>query len=362
MPTQLPTITMMVAAEAAGLPRDAIRLHPTMIGGGFGYKGLPDTVVQAVTAAKALPNQPIQVQWTREQDLQFDTYRPAAAARLSAWIDANGRIAGWQHFSASASVVQALLTRALPAWIARMVPDKTNVEGAFDKVYDLGAQEIAHRVVPCPIPVGFWRSVGHSHQAFFVESFIDEVAHASAQDPLALRRRLLAGKPRQLRVLETAAKAANWDAAKSQGRVLGIAFHESFGSICAQVAEVSKDSQGAIRIERIYCAVDCGTALHPDMVRQQMEGGIVYGLSAALFGEVKFVKGRAQVSNFDNYPLLTLRQTPRVETLIINSGEAIGGIGEVATPPVAPALTNALFALTGRRTRALPLVGQHEFA
>lgn len=361
-PTQLPTVTVMVAAEAAGLKRDAVRLHPTLIGGGFGYKGLPDPVVQVVTAARALPNRPVQLQWTREQDLTHDTWRPAAAARLTAWVDDEGRVVGWRHSSASASIVQSMMRRTLPAWAAGLVPDKTNVEGAFDKAYDLGAQEIGHQIVPCPIPVGFWRSVGHSHHAFFVESFIDEVAAATGQDPLEFRRRLLIGKPRQLRVLNAAADAAGWAHPPGPGKARGIAFHESFGSICAQVAEIRGLGDGSFQVERVVCAVDCGTALHPEMIRQQMEGGIVFGLTAALFGEVRFVNGAAQLSNFDTYPMLSMAQTPRIETMILESDAPLGGIGEVATPPIAPAVANALFALTGNRARRLPLNASHRFA
>jgi len=361
-PTQLPTVTLMVAAKAAGLSRDAVKLHPTLIGGGFGYKGLPDPVIQAVTAAMALPNRPVQLQWTREQDLMLDTYRPAAAARLRAWVDSEGRILAWRHASASASIVQSMMARALPQWATAFVPDKTNVEGAFDKAYELGAQEVDHRVVPCPIPVGFWRSVGHSHHAFFVESFIDEVAVACQLDPLEFRRRLLAGKPRQLRVLNAAAEAARWGHPLGPGRARGIAFHESFGSICAQVAEIALGEDGRLRVERVVCAVDCGTALHPEMVRQQMEGGIVFGLTAALFGEVRFVNGEAQVRNFDTYPMLSLSQTPRVDTVILESDAPLGGIGEVATPPIAPAVANALFALKGTRVRRLPMNASERFA
>lgn len=355
VPTQMPTVSRMVAAAAAGLPRGAVRLHPTLIGGGFGYKGLPDAIVQAVTAARALPNRPVQVQWTRTQDLMLDNYRPAAAARLEAWLDSGGRVLGWRHRSASASVVQSTVARSAPAWLAALIPDKTTVEGAFDKSYDLGAVEVDHCVVQCPIPIGFWRSVGHSHQAFFVESFIDEVAHAAGSDPLAFRRQLLVAKPRQRKVLDAAAEAAGWSRTPGPGRARGLAFHESFGSLCAQIAEVSLRSNGTIKVERVVCAVDCGTALHPGLVRQQMEGGIVFGLTAALLGEVRFANGTAQVSNFHNYPLLTLDQAPEVETVIVNSGEPLGGIGEVATPPIAPAIANALFALTGDRQRALPL-------
>jgi isoquinoline 1-oxidoreductase beta subunit len=354
-PTQMPTVSIMVAAAAAELPSDAIRLHPTLIGGGFGYKLLPEAIVQAVIAARAVPNRPVQVQWTRAQDLMLDSYRPAAAARLEAWLDSSGRVLGWRHRSASASVVQSIVARSAPAWLVGLIPDKTTVEGAFDKSYDLGAVEVDHCVVQCPIPMGFWRSVGHSHQAFFVESFIDEVAHAAGSDPLAFRRRLLATKPRQRKVLDAAADAAGWLRPLGPGRARGLAFHESFGSLCAQIAEISLRRDGTIKVDRVVCAVDCGTALHPGLVRQQMEGGIVFGLTAALFGEVRFANGIAQVSNFNDYPLLTLAQAPEVETVIVNSGEPLGGIGEVATPPIAPAIANALFTLTGERHRILPL-------
>lgn len=358
VPTQMPTIAMRVASAAADLPVDAIRLHPTLIGGGFGYKGLPDAIAQAVSAAKALPDQPIQVQWTRAQDLMLDAYRPAAAARLSAWIDRDGQLRAWRHVSASASVVQSSLGRTAPSWVAGLVPDKTTIEGAFDNAYTLGAVEVDHCIVPCPVPVGFWRSVGHSHQAFFVETFLDEVAVAAGSDPLGYRRKLLETKPRHLRVLNAAADAAGWSSAPGPGRARGIAFHPSFGSLCAQVAEVSLRKDGTVQVDRVVCAVDCGTALQPDLVRQQMEGGIVFGLSAALHGAIRFVHGVAQASNFDAYPLLKLAQAPEVETVILNSGAALGGIGEVATPPIAPALGNALYALLGERQRSLPFAAQ----
>jgi isoquinoline 1-oxidoreductase beta subunit len=362
MPTQMPDLNAQIAAKAAGIPVDRVTVQPTFVGGGFGYKGLPDPVVQAVTAAKTLPNQPVQVAWTREQDIQYDLYRPPVAARSSAWIDADGRAVAWQQKSASPSMLHSFVSRSAPGWVARRIPDRTSVEGAFDTSYEFSALAIEHVTVPATVPLGFWRSVGHSQQAFFVESFMDEIAHATKRDPLDLRIELLTSAPRHRKVLEAAAGRAGWGRPLPEGTALGLAVHESFGSICAQVAEVRRDRDGAVSVKRVVCAVDCGRALHPDMVAQQMEGGIVFGLTAALYGAITMRNGRVRQSNFGDYPLLDGARAPRVETIIVPSDRELGGIGEVATPPIAPALCNAVFRLTGIRVRNLPIADQVRFA
>lgn len=365
MPTQMPSLTLRAAALTADIPEDRIDVHPTLIGGGFGYKGLIEPVLQAVAAARALPDTPVQVIWTREQDIQRDLYRPPAVARATAWITgegAAGRWSGWRYRSAGPSVVNQFLARTAPPWLAHRLPDKTTIEGAYDKRYAVDAQEIYHIKTPTTAPLGFWRSVGHSHQAFFVESFVDEVAHALKRDPLELRVSLLQDSPRLLKVLQLAAERAGWRRPADPDSALGVALHESFGSVCAQVVRVQRNEAGQIVIAKVVCAIDCGRPLHPDMIRQQVEGAVIFGMSAALYGRITMKAGRVEQSNFHDYPLLTLARAPQVETHIVASDAAPGGVGEVGTPPIAPALCNALFALTGKRIRDLPIADQLKFA
>jgi isoquinoline 1-oxidoreductase beta subunit len=234
------------------------------------------------------------------------------------------------------------------------MPDKTTSEGLFDLPYGFASQHMSHVATKSGVPVGFWRSVGHSHNAFFSESFVDELAVATKQDPLAFRLKLLKDAPRYAAVLQLAADKAAWGSPLPAGRARGIALHKSFGSIVAQVAEVSLVN-GQIRVHRVVCAIDCGTVVNPGTVAQQMESSVVYALSAALFGKIDIVGGVVQQSNFADAPMLTLSQTPVVETHIVASTRHPAGVGEPAVPPLAPAVGNALFALTGKRQRALPL-------
>ncbi|MGH8809476.1 MAG: molybdopterin cofactor-binding domain-containing protein, partial [Noviherbaspirillum sp.] len=230
-------------------------------------------------------------------------------------------------------------------------PDKSTVEGVFDQMYEFPNQRIAHVIVPSAVPLGSWRSVGHSQNAFFKESFIDELAHAAGKDPVAFRRELLKEHPRHLAVLDAAVSRAGKPMA---GRAHGVALHQSFGSIVAEVAEVSIEGK-EIRVHKVVCAIDCGIAVNPNIIAQQMESAIVFGLSAALFGEITIKDGRVEQKNFHDYPVLRMQQAPQVETVIIPSAEPPEGVGEPGTPPIAPAVANAVFALTGRRLRSLPL-------
>jgi isoquinoline 1-oxidoreductase beta subunit len=360
-PTQTPAAYVKAAAKIADITEDNITIQPTLIGGGFGYKGLIEPLLQAVVAAKALPDTPVQVQWTREQDIQHDLYRPAAVAHASAWLRGEGQTgqwAGWRFRSASASVIDAFVARMVPTWLANRIPDKTTIEGAFDNRYKVDAQEIYHIKLPTTAPIGFWRSVGHSHQAFFVESFVDEVAHALKRDPLKHRLRLLVNTPRYARVLQAATDKANWTKSREPNTALGLALHESFGSICAQVVELRRNEAGAIHIERVTCAIDCGRAIQPDIITQQVESAVIFGLTAALYGRITMNAGRVEQTNFTDYPLLTLARSPIIDTIIMPSDEAPGGVGEVGTPPIAPALCNAIFRLTGKRIRDLPIANQ----
>ncbi|HSW04057.1 xanthine dehydrogenase family protein molybdopterin-binding subunit [Aquabacterium sp.] len=358
-PTQVPDIARAAAADALGLSADQVDLQVTLLGGGFGRRLEVDFIAQAATVARAVPGQPVQSFWSREQDMTHDFYRPPCVARYTAGFDAQGRLLAWQATSAGPSIVQQYLKRqwGLPG----AGPDKTTAEGAFDNPYEWPNARVGHVIVETPVPVGFWRSVGHSHQAFFKESFIDEAAQAAAQDPVAFREALLQKHPRHLQVLRRAAALSGWGstlppAADGAKKMRGIALHQSFGSIVAQVAEVSvSPADKQIRVHRVVAVIDCGLAINPNIIRQQMDSGIVFGLTAALYGEITLAKGQVQQSNFHQQALLRFNECPVIETEIIQSAEPPEGVGEPGTPPIAPAVANALFALTGQRLRHLPL-------
>jgi isoquinoline 1-oxidoreductase beta subunit len=352
---QAPTLVRWFAARAAGVNSDKVVVHTPFLGGGFGRRAEVDVVMQAVALARQLPDTPVQLIWSREEDIQHDVYRPMAAARLRAAIDSAGNITAWYNRIVGQSCTGSFTARLLPAAASDLMKDKTNAEGAFDLPYALPNRKVEHVLTHEPVPVGFWRSVGHSYNAFFTECFIDECAGAAGEDPYEFRRALLKDRPRHRAVLELAAKRAGWDDSLPAGVGRGIALAESFHCIVAQVAEVEvKDNAPLVR--RIVCAVDCGFAVNPDIVVAQMESGIVFGLTAALFGEISVRKGRVEQANFASYEMLRLAQTPEIEVHIAESGvEHLGGIGEPGTPPVAPAVCNALFAITGKRIRSLPI-------
>ncbi len=347
--TQVPSVAVDAAARIAQCKRENVSLHMTYIGGGFGRRLEIDMVTQAVAIAMESGGLPVQVIWSREEDLTHDVYRPAALARFSATLDAAGNVLAYDNKSASGSITHQVLQRTFG--LPGNGPDKTTAEGEFDMPYEFPNQRIAHVIVPTPVPLGYWRSVGHSHNAFFKESFIDELAHASGRDTIEFRRSLLKNHPRHLAVLNAAIEKAG---APMQGRAHGVALHQSFGSIVAQVAEVSVEGQD-ILVHKVTCAVDCGIAVNPNIIAQQVESAVVFGLSAALFGEVTIKDGKVEQQNFHNYPVLRMNQAPQVDTVIIKSAEPPEGMGEPATPPVAPAVANAVFALTGKRLRSLPL-------
>lgn len=347
--TQVPSIAVDCAARVAGVAREDVAIEVMLLGGGFGRRLEVDMVAQAVAIARALDGQPVQLIWTREQDTMHDVYRPAALARFSAQLDAGGAILAWDNKSASGAIGHQYFKRSLG--LPGVGPDKTTAEGEYDHQYAIPNQRVAHVTVDSPLPIGYWRSVGHSHNAFFKEAFLDEVAHAAGQDPVALRRTLLAAHPRALAVLDAAVAAAGQPPA---GRAHGVALHRSFGSTVAQVAEVSVEA-GQIRVHRVVCAIDCGLAVNPNIVAQQVESGVVFGLSAALAGEITLEGGKVQQSNFGDYPLLRFGQAPQVETVVMPSSAHPEGVGEPAVPPVAPAVAAAVFKLTGQRLRSLPL-------
>ncbi|MBM4187323.1 MAG: xanthine dehydrogenase family protein molybdopterin-binding subunit [Gemmatimonadetes bacterium] len=351
--------TRGVAASVAGVPADRVTVHTTHLGGGFGRRSELDFVKEAVAVAKVV-GEPVRLMWTREDDLRHDVYRPAARHVMAAALAPDGAPVSWIHRTASQSIFVKFLPGFVPGWAARIAGplkggiDASAVEGAIDHPYEVPNFEMRYGMAPAALPVGYWRSVAHTHTAFAVESFVDELAHAAQADPVAYRLRLLANAPRHRAVLELAATQAGWGSPPPSGRFRGVAVHESFGSFVAQVAEVEVDGT-SIRVRRVVCAVDCGMVVHPDTVRAQMESGIVYGLSAALHGRITVAGGRVQQSNFHDYPVLRMAEMPVVETHIVPSGFEPGGVGEPATPPIAPAVANAVFSATGRRLRTLPL-------
>jgi isoquinoline 1-oxidoreductase beta subunit len=355
-PTQVPSSALAAAAKAAGVSEDKVTLHVTLLGGGFGRRLEVDFIAQAVKVAMATKGKPVQLSWSREEDMGHDFYRPMHAARLKATVDAQGQVQSLRIKSAGDAISPRWMERAVPLLAGPVdMPDKTTAEGLFDLPYGFAHQHMAHVATSMGVPVGFWRSVGHSHNAFFSESFIDELAAATQKDPLEFRRSLLQAAPRYLAVLNLAASKAQWGSALPAGRARGIALHESFGSIVAEVAEVSLEG-GVPRVHRVVCAIDCGTVVNPAIVAQQMEGAVVMGITAALWGKIDIAGGVVQQSNFTNYRMLQLAQAPVVETHIIASERAPGGVGEPGLPPIAPAIANALFTLNGKRHRSLPLV------
>ena len=354
-PTQVPGLARAAAAKVADVSEDKVKLNVTLLGGGFGRRLEADVVAQATQLAMALDGAPVQLVWSREEDMTHDFYRPMHVAQLTAAINAKGEVESLRIKSAGDAISPRWMSRVLPALSGPIdAPDKTTAEGLFDLPYGFANQHMAHVSTRMGVPIGFWRSVGHSHNAFFSESFIDELAFETKQDPVAFRLSLLTQAPRHAAVLKLAAEKAKWGTALSSGHAHGVALHESFGSIVAQVAEVSM-KEGVLRVHRVVCAIDCGTVVNPNTVAQQVESSVSFALSAALFGKIDIQEGVVQQTNFTNYPLVNLAQSPVVETWIMPSTQSPEGVGEPAVPPLAPAVANAMFKLTGQRVRSLPL-------
>ncbi len=350
--TQMQTGDRNAAAQVCGLPPEKVRIHTTFLGGGFGRRGNPasDFVVEAVQVAKAI-GRPVKVIRTREDDMRAGYYRPFYYERITAGLDTRGSILGWRH----TIVGQSIMAGTAFASKDPSAIDRTSVEGAADTPYAFPNILVDLHSPRLPVTVQWWRSVGHSHTAFVVESFLDEVAHAAGQDPIALRRTLLAGHPRHLGVLETAVQKAGWGGPLPAGHGHGFAVHSSFGSYVAQVAEVSVTASGKIRVHRVVCAVDCGRLVNPDTVAAQIESAIIFGLTAAIHGAITIKGGRVEQGNFDTYPLLRMNESPQIEVHIMPSTASPGGMGEPGVPPIAPAVANALFAASGVRMRSLPM-------
>jgi isoquinoline 1-oxidoreductase beta subunit len=355
--SQFQTVDRNAAARVAGLNPEQVTLETTFLGGGFGRRASTgsDFVVEAVQVAMKV-GQPVKVIRTREDDMRAGYYRPLWYDRIAACLDSNGMPLAWHHRIAGQSIIAG--TPFESAMVKDGIDD-TSVEGAANTPYAIPNLQVELHSPRNAVPVLWWRSVGHSHTAFVMESFLDELAHAAGQDPYQYRRRLLAKHPRTLKVLETAAKKAGWGKPLPAGHGRGIAVHESFGSFVAQVAEVSLDKKGNIKLHRVVCAVDCGRIVNPDTIKAQMESGITFGLSAALYGAITLKDGRVEQGNFNDYPLVRMPVMPKVEVHIISSSEPPGGVGEPGVPPIAPAVANALFAATGTRVRSLPMTPEN---
>ena len=340
--TQIQSAAREAAVQITGLPAEKVQIHTMYLGGGFGRRGRADFIAEAVEVSKAA-GVPVQLQWSREDDLQHDTYRPASYTKFASVLDADGNPTVW-----NARIV-------CPSFGGlRNGVDRTAVEGIAEIRYGIPNILVDYIPPDVGIPTSFWRSVGYSQNTFFTESFMDELAAAAKKDPVEFRRKLLAKAPRMLGVLELAAEKAGWGKPLPAGRFRGVAVVDNLGSFNAQVAEISID-KGKVRVHRVVCAVDCGYVVNPAIVKQQIESGIVYGLSAVLRGEITLDRGRVQQTNFNNYEPLRMDEMPVIETYIVTSTNPPGGIGEASTPAIAPAVTNAVFSATGKRIRKLPI-------
>lgn len=368
-PNQGPDVVQDAVAAQLKRPRESVKVFNTWLGGGFGRRIIIDYCVEAAEISAAV-KRPVRVQWSREDDMRHDYYRPGYLTDMKASIGSDGSVKSWQHALCGPSILRQTMPSfaiaAMPQWVPRgavsplgdlvKASDNSSVEGAKDLPYSFGQIKVDYVFWDPGIPIGFWRSVGHSHTAFVVESFIDEVAHGIKADPVEFRLKHLGDHPRKQKVLSVVAEKFGWGKQPQgeNGRFYGVAVHESFLTHVAQIAEVSV-SNGVINVHRVVCAVDCGLAINPDIVRAQMESGIVFGLSAALHGAITIDDGAVQQSNFHDYPVMRMSECPQIEVHIVDSNEPPMGVGEPGLPPIAPAVANAVFMATGKRLRELPL-------
>jgi isoquinoline 1-oxidoreductase beta subunit len=350
---QMPDLYQAVAAQIAGLTPDKVTLHVMKTGGGFGRRATPDSdvIVEAVAIVKALGGKaPVKVQWTREDDMKGGRYRPLYLHTLKAGLDAQGHLVAWRNHIVGQSI---LAGTPFSAMVQHGI-DLTSVEGAANIPYAIPNLRVELTTTDVGVPVLWWRSVGSTHTAYAVEAFLDEVAEAAGKDPVEFRLALLKDHPRHVGVLKLAAEKAGWGTPAAQGRFRGIAVAESFSTYVAQVAEVSVGEGGRIKVERVVCAVDCGTAINPDQIRAQMEGGIGFGLGAILKSQLTLTNGAVDQGNFDSYDVLRINEMPQVEVHILPSQGAPTGVGEPGVPPIGPAVANAVYAATKKRIRVLP--------
>lgn len=350
MGTQFPEDAIKSAASVGGVDARDVYLHNCFLGGGFGRRAVNDELRQAVQLSKAV-GKPVKLIWTREEDIQHDRYRPQAAMRMKAALGADGMPTGFAFQTAVGSI-----TRSLGWGKVENGLEPSAVEGLANTPYRAGALKVDALLKNTHVPVMFWRSVGSSQNAFAVESFIDEVAHAAGRDPLAFRRALLADKPDFLAVLDKLAEKGEWGKPMPKGSAQGVAIHESFGTIVGEIVEVAVSDKGEVKVGRVVACVDCGHVVNPLTVEMQIESGVIYGLTAALFGEITIRDGRVEQGNFDTYTIARMADAPVIEThFALSGGAKWGGVGEPGTPPIAPAVANAIFAATGKRIRSLPL-------
>ncbi len=367
--TQVPTFAQNAAAKVTGLSRDKVRVHNHLLGGGFGRRLEVDFITQAVRIAQQVSG-PVKVVWTREEDIQHDMYRPYYYDRIAAGLDTQGAPIAWTHRVTASSIMARVTSELFPKnlRVIRAVGlhevlagmkglDTDAVEGAVQPPYALPniRVEYVRQEPPTGIRTAFWRGVGPTHNIFVVECFIDELAAATHRDPVEYRRALLDRQPRAKAVLELAAERAGWGKRLPAGQGRGISLLHAFGSYIAQVAEVTVSRQGDVRVQRVVCAVDCGTIVNPDTVEAQMQSGIIFGASAALYGEITFKDGRVEQHNFNDYRALRMNEVPAIEVCLVKNTEPPGGVGEPGTSAVMPAVANAVFAATGKRIRKLPL-------
>ncbi|MEZ5872318.1 MAG: xanthine dehydrogenase family protein molybdopterin-binding subunit [Nitratireductor sp.] len=359
-PNQAPTIIQMTAAPLVGVEAGDVRVHTTFLGGGFGRRAEADFPLYAVQIAKETEGRPVKVTWTREEDMRHDTYRPAAMAKMRARIVKGEGPSAVDIKVASPSILKSVMKRTFPS-ISPMGPDKTVTEGAHDQPYSIDNYRVTGHVSDLPIPVGFWRSVGNSYNGFFHEGFMDEVASAAGVDPLEMRLKLMADYPAATGVLKRVAEMSGWGYELPKGRGMGIAHTLSFGSWVAQVVQV-RDTADGIRIEKVWCAIDIGTAIDPAIIKAQMMSGIIFGLSSAMGQEITFANGEVEQANFPDYDAMRMNQCPAIEVEVLESWHKMGGAGEPGTPPSIPALANAIHAATGKRLRTLPFSREVSFA
>jgi isoquinoline 1-oxidoreductase beta subunit len=351
--TQGPERVLAAAAEITGLDPENVYVHNCFLGGGFGRRSSPDEARQAVTISKEL-GKPVQLIWTREQDIQHDRYRPMAALRFKAGLDDEGNATAFFNTSATHSIIASFRPQAAASGL-----DRTSLELLENLAYGIPNHRIEHHLKLTHVPVWFWRSVGASQNGFALESFVDEMAHAAGRDPLQFRRELLLEHADYGHVLDVLERESDWGTPLPEGTARGVAITESFGTVVGQVAEVSVTKSGEAKVNRVVCAVDCGNVVNPLTLEEQVESSIVYGLTAAFYGKLTIEQGRVLEGNFDTYPMLRMAEMPKVEThLALTGGDKWGGMGEPAVPPIAPAVCNAIFAITGKRVRSLPLAGQ----
>ena len=352
-PCQAHSVARDVAAEVAGLDPQLVTMHTTFMGGGFGRRAEMDYVEQATAVARQVPGRPIKLTWSREQDIRHDQFRPLAVAKVHGALDANGALSAMDYSLATQSVVASYETRTPTPRGGDARKDSSAATSAIDLLYPLDNMRVRFLPIQSHVPVGYWRSVSHSWNTFFIESFMDELAALADTDPLEFRRQALAGRTRHLAVLNRAAEAAGWS---QDNPNQGIALAASHDTIVAHVVEIDTEDGRFKRARRVVCAVDCGTIIHPDGVRAQMEGSIIDGLSAALYGQIDIVLGEVVQANFDTVRRMRITEAPQIEVHLVGGKGRPGGVGEPGVPGVAPALTNAIFAATGRRIRRLPVV------